>query len=148
MASPTQWTWVWAGSGSWWWTGKPGVLQSMGLQRVGHNWATEPNWTEYILSQVKIYPNNNYTSTHLHNLCFLKCVKNLHNYVFSLERWLHINVFRHRLPIEKRKDQDYLQVSVMDTVTRSWSNLVPQQDTSYHQHLSSRETVFITFHSK
>ena len=37
-------TWVWASSGSWWWTGKPGVLQSMGLQRVGHDWATELNW--------------------------------------------------------------------------------------------------------
>ena len=35
------WTWVWASSRSWWWTGKPGVLQSMGLQRVGHNWTTE-----------------------------------------------------------------------------------------------------------
>ena len=35
MASPTGWTWVWAASGSWWWTGKPGMLQSMGLQRVG-----------------------------------------------------------------------------------------------------------------
>ena len=45
-ASPTQWTWVWASSGSWWWTGKPGVLKSMGLGRVGHNWATELNWTE------------------------------------------------------------------------------------------------------
>ena len=44
MASPTQWMWVWATSGSWWWTGKPGVLQSMGLQRVGHNWANELNW--------------------------------------------------------------------------------------------------------
>ena len=44
MASPTQWTWVWAKSGSWWWTGRPGVLQSMGSQRVGHNWATELNW--------------------------------------------------------------------------------------------------------
>ena len=32
VASPTQWTWVWAGSGSWWWTGRPGVLQSMRLQ--------------------------------------------------------------------------------------------------------------------
>ena len=41
MVSPTQWTWVWASSGRWWWTGKPGVLQSVGLQRVGHNWATE-----------------------------------------------------------------------------------------------------------
>ena len=44
MASPTQWTWVWVNSRSWWWTGKPGVLQSMGLQRVGHDWATELNW--------------------------------------------------------------------------------------------------------
>ena len=44
MASLTQWTWVWASSGSWWWTGKPGVLQSMGSQRVRHNWATELNW--------------------------------------------------------------------------------------------------------
>ena len=42
--SPIQWTWVWVDSGSWWWTGKPGVLQSMGSQRVGHDWATEPNW--------------------------------------------------------------------------------------------------------
>ena len=41
MASPTQWTWVWASSGRWWRTGKPGVLQSMGLQRVGYDWATE-----------------------------------------------------------------------------------------------------------
>ena len=46
MASPTQWTWVWVSSRSWWWTGKPGVLQSMGSQRVGHDWATELNWTE------------------------------------------------------------------------------------------------------
>ena len=45
MASPTWWTWVWASSGSWWWTGRPGMLQSMGFQRVGHDWATELNWT-------------------------------------------------------------------------------------------------------
>ena len=38
MTSPTQWTWVWVNSGSWWWTGKPGMLQSMGSQRVGHDW--------------------------------------------------------------------------------------------------------------
>ena len=37
MASPTWWTWVWISAGSWWWTGRPGVLQSMGLQRVGHH---------------------------------------------------------------------------------------------------------------
>ena len=41
MASPTQWTWVWVNSRSWWWTGRPGVLQSVGSQRVRHDWATE-----------------------------------------------------------------------------------------------------------
>ena len=46
MASPTQWTWVWVNSGSWWWTGRPGMLQFMGSQRVKHNWAAELNWTE------------------------------------------------------------------------------------------------------
>ena len=46
MASLTQWTWIWVNSGSWWWTGRPGVLQSMGSQRVGHNWVTELNWTD------------------------------------------------------------------------------------------------------
>ena len=43
MASLTQWTWVWVNSGSWWWTGRPGVLWFMGLQRVGHDWVTELN---------------------------------------------------------------------------------------------------------
>ena len=41
MASPTGWTWVWVNSRSWWWTGKPGMLQSMGSQRIRHNWVTE-----------------------------------------------------------------------------------------------------------
>ena len=41
VASLTQWTWVWASSRSWWWTGKPGVLQSMESQRFRHNWVTE-----------------------------------------------------------------------------------------------------------
>ena len=44
MASSTQWTWVWGNSGSWWWTGRPGMLQSMGSQRVGHNWMTQLHW--------------------------------------------------------------------------------------------------------
>ena len=46
MASQARWTWVWVNSGRWWWTGRPGMMQFMGLQRVGHNWATELNWTE------------------------------------------------------------------------------------------------------
>ena len=44
MASLTQRTWVWASSGSWWWTGRPGVLQSIWLQIVEHDWVTELNW--------------------------------------------------------------------------------------------------------
>ena len=42
----TTTTWVWVGLGSWWWIGKPGVLQSMGSQRFRHNWTTELNWTK------------------------------------------------------------------------------------------------------
>ena len=49
MASPTQCTWVWVDSRSWWWTGRPGVLRFMGSQRVGHDWATELNWTEHLV---------------------------------------------------------------------------------------------------
>ena len=44
MASPTRWTWVWASSGSWWWTGKPRVLQFMG----SHQWTWLRNWTEML----------------------------------------------------------------------------------------------------
>ena len=46
MASPTQWTWVWVNSGSWWWTGRPGVLRFMGLQRVRCDWVTELNYSK------------------------------------------------------------------------------------------------------
>ena len=46
MASPTWWTWIWVNSGSWWWTGRPGMLQSTGSQRVKHDWVIELNWTE------------------------------------------------------------------------------------------------------
>ena len=42
--------WVWVGSGNWWWTRRPGVLQSMGSQRVRHDWSTKLNWTESLES--------------------------------------------------------------------------------------------------
>ena len=56
MASPTQWTWVCANSESWWWTGRPGVLQFMRSQRVGHDWATKLNWTCYLLIVLSAKP--------------------------------------------------------------------------------------------
>ena len=51
-----RWMWVWVNFGSWWWTGRPGVLQFMGSQRVGHNWATELNWTELLYNIVMVLP--------------------------------------------------------------------------------------------
>ena len=67
MASPTQWTWVWVNSGSWWWTGRPGVLQSMGSQWTGHDWATELNFSEGIDS-VFLYSLHTHTHTHTQNI--------------------------------------------------------------------------------
>ena len=55
MASLTRWTWVCVNSGRWWWIGRPGVLQFMGSQRVGHDWATELNWTELQLLTLNIH---------------------------------------------------------------------------------------------
>ena len=46
------WTWVWVNSRSWWWAGRPGVLQFMGSQRLGHDWATEMNWTELNICEI------------------------------------------------------------------------------------------------
>ena len=62
MASLTWWTCVWASSGSWWWTGKPGVLQSMGWRKARHDWATELNWA--------VWPRKPSNSSSLH---FLIC---------------------------------------------------------------------------
>ena len=41
MAPPMQWTWTWTNSEKYWGTGRPGVLPSMGLQTVRHDWVTE-----------------------------------------------------------------------------------------------------------
>ena len=53
MASWTQWTWVWVNSGSWWWTWRPGIQQSMGSQRVGHDWVTDLTdwWNHWLATQ-------------------------------------------------------------------------------------------------
>ena len=50
MASPAQWTWVWGNPRRWWRTGKPGVLQCMGSQRVGHDWVTEKQYSTVMKS--------------------------------------------------------------------------------------------------
>ena len=74
MASSTHWTWVWVNSGSWWWTGRPGVLWFMGFQRVGHDWATELNWTDEVRNSHCYYQ-----VTFLFDHCY---------YQVGLPRWL------------------------------------------------------------
>ena len=79
LASPTWRTWIWASSGSWWWTGKPGMLQSMGLQRVGHDWTIDLNWkpSDILDSQLKM--------SEMYLLFFLSC--RLSKFLVSLENY-------------------------------------------------------------
>ena len=67
MASPTLWTWVWVNSRSWQWTGRPGKLQSVGLQRVGYDWMTDMNWTELKGSPCQ----NSKTASKVLNFCYI-----------------------------------------------------------------------------
>ena len=55
MASPTWWTWVWTSSRRWWRIGKPGALQSMGSQQVGHNWVTRQQQIVLWLQMPELY---------------------------------------------------------------------------------------------
>ena len=76
MASLTQWTWVWVNSRSWWWIGRPGVLRFMGSQRIEHDWATEPNWTDWVKAMVfpgVMYGFESWTITKTEELMLLSC---------------------------------------------------------------------------
>ena len=87
MESPAQCIWVWVNSRSWWWTGKPGMLRFMGLQRVGHDWATELNWTEFALIHGPNIPDSYaillFTASDLASI-----PSHIHNRVLFL-LWLH-----------------------------------------------------------
>ena len=82
MASPTRWTRVWASSGSWWWTGKPGMLQSIGLQRVGHDWVTELNWWIYFQS-VTVHKNVKSSSDGSSFTCLQKSLHTSHVFIYT-----------------------------------------------------------------
>ena len=84
LATLTQWTWVWVSSGSWWWTGRPGMLQSLGLQRVGRNWVTELIWTELMLvlpQPPSIYSVKEQTGGQTENLSFINHPPHTHTHV-------------------------------------------------------------------
>ena len=71
MASLTRWTWVWVNSRSGWWTGRPGMLRFMGSQRVGHDWATELNWTDNLGTTPRALVLLTYIFFWAFSLCFL-----------------------------------------------------------------------------
>ena len=85
MASPTQWTWVWVDSGSWWWTGRSGVLRFMGLQRVGHDWAIELNWSIF-----KIFPLGTMTSFWTQKCGILALI-----YFHNVAQWMFARDLKH-----------------------------------------------------
>jgi len=68
------WTWVRVGSESWWWAGKPGILQSMGSQRVGHDWETELNWRSFFYSSSKHSCHLLISSVSVRSLSFLSFI--------------------------------------------------------------------------
>ena len=72
MTSPTQWTWVCVSSGSWWWTGKPGVLQSMGSQRVGQDWVIELNRWGHSLYMMQVLLGQVYVHSGTWEQCLFK----------------------------------------------------------------------------
>ena len=77
MASLTQWIWVWASSGRWWRTGKPGVLQTMALQRVRHDWVTEqytnilPMTETFDVLFISLNPHNKITKVNIYDPTFI-----------------------------------------------------------------------------
>ena len=96
MASPTQWTWVWASFRSWWWTRKPGVLQSMGSQRVGHNWATVLNWTQRPKTYTSHWLNFIYQDRRSNQKLILESTEGSINVITNNDNqarnWEHINL--------------------------------------------------------
>ena len=87
IASPTQWTWVWVDSGSWWWMGRPGVLPSVGSQRVGHNWETDLNcFTTITTIHCRPHLSLNWSSVPMKHYVHISCplVPGTHHSAFCL----------------------------------------------------------------
>ena len=134
MESLTQWTWVWVNSSDWWWKGGPGVLQSMGSQRVGQAWATELNWC-ILWRNVCLGPLPFMTGI---CVCLCVCVLNCMSYFYVLEMnplWISpLQVFS---PLLFHLVWDFLCCAVGSHIRHYWQNggtaplplLVPQART-------------------
>ena len=135
MASPTWWTWVWVNSGSWWWTGRPGMLQFMESQRVGHDWlnwtlywkGSKPGqgaWWERKLSQyeMRISAVSNFvfwSPPHSEFEGYTAVQYGLH--IFWRATWKNISCRVH----EERKEQKFVY-SLSQTATLHWPRFTPQ----------------------
>ena len=122
MVSPTRWTWVWVHSRSWWWTGRPGVLQSMGSQRVEHNWATELNWMYTPREKSDAY---NLIQRYL----FTEIITTAWHYLFhilsSIELWHFLQVlFQYLKEVNTLHLHHILSMSHTGTLTLPLKNLI------------------------
>ena len=113
-----KWTWVWVNSRSWWWTGRPGMLQSMGSQRVEHNWATELNWGRYL--------NGFVCETCLINVDQL--ISYTRFYFLGVEKWkcqllIHVRLFRGLMDCSPPVSFDHgvLRARILEWVAISFS---------------------------
>jgi len=118
MVSLTRWTWVWVNSGCWWWTWRPGVLQFTGLQRVGHDWATDLIWSDLIVS--------NTNNCIFYYIFFFFCTGTKPiNMIVSGEQlkysFIHIHVYiLSKTLLLSRLPHNIEQSSVCDTVGPCW----------------------------
>ena len=112
MASLTQWTWVWVNSRSWWWTGRPGMLRFMGLQRVRHNSATELNWTEtnsnHLLLFQTMWINTSSTES---NLSKIHISLRPSHFSYRILSYRYIYTCGKRYAISAAKDQEKTYIS-------------------------------------
>ena len=87
MASSTPWTWVWVNSGCWWWSRRPAVLQSMGSQRLRHDWGLNRTDNSFIFSwSLLSFPPPPIISTNLKNISPV-CLHSLYNDKILLTLW-------------------------------------------------------------
>ena len=102
MASLTRWMWIWMNSGSCWWTGRPGMLRLMGLQRVGHDWVTELNWCCYDYTSVCLVSNYGHFCFFQFGAIINKVAKNItsfcgHKFLCLLGKYLGLGLPGHRV---------------------------------------------------
>ena len=141
MASPSRWTWVWVNFRSWWWPGRPGMLQSMGSQRVGHNWGTELNWYVIFMLIIIIYKAYFYLKqVILTSRVFLFCsiksfsLKFLFNWKMCTKLWKCL-LCRDFFPKEEiiPKIILWLSCSILTSFESNLANHIPEFFFDWHQ---------------